>query len=261
MSWIKPDSCYVIMPFSGTTTQSEPEWTDIFTNFFKPIMESLGYSCERSKALVGTIFKDVVESLHSSLVILADLTDAKPNVFYELGIAHTITNNVIMVSQNLTNIPSDLRAYGVIQYDHKTKQGAVKFTSDVSEALGKLLRQQAPKKASPILEYLGLTHRYLEGFYPMITNPVAVMRCAKCNMIYEVPINGMTQGAGDQEKGFGPQRCGHWEPAVFLGIMGYSLCSYWTIKCRIHLSHTWHPCGYLLFVHRRYKLGKSKLTA
>jgi len=219
MSWIKFNTCYVIMPFSSTKTHTEKEWEDTFQNLFKPTIESLGYSCYRSKASVGLILRGIIESIHSSEVILADLTDSKPNVFYELGIAHAMTNSVIMVSQDLSSIPSDLKPYGVIQYDPNTKEGAIEFTRNVSEALQRL-HQQDPKPAGPVYEFLKLTHRKMEHFYHAASNPVVYMECAKCHTVYEVPLNGMTHGAGDI-----PSLCQHWEPAIFRGIKGINVIS------------------------------------
>lgn len=215
MSWIKAKTCYAIMPFSFTATRTQEQWTDVFENLFKPTLESLGYQCTRSEASVGLILKGIIESIHASEVMLVDLTDAKPNVFYELGIAHTMTNNVIMVIQDLSYVPSDLKPYGVIPYDPRTKEGVLQFARDLSGALRKIL-QKPPTRASPIYEFLGKTHRFLDN---LATNPVAFLQCAKCHQLYEVPINGMSQGMGEADK-YGPQLCGHWEPAIFRGLKG-----------------------------------------
>ena len=217
MSWIRPKTCYVLMPFSSTKSHSDAEWTETFEKFFKPTLESLGYDCQRSTASVGSILGGIIESIHSSWVILADLTDCKPNVMYELGIAHTMTNNTILVSQDISSVPSDLRSYGVVVYEPRTKDGAIEFAKRISKALSEL-QNQNPKKASPIYEYLGLTHRRMEQFYHPALEPVAYLECAKCHVIYEIPLNGMSQGAGDVVN-----LCRHWEPAIFRGIKGIHL--------------------------------------
>jgi hypothetical protein len=218
MTWVKPNTCYVIMPFSSTPKHKESEWTDIFQNFFRPILQSLRLDCHRSKALVGLVLRDIVESIHCSDVILADLTDTKPNVLYELGIAHTMTNNVVMVSQDISSTPSDLKPYGTIKYDHTTKEGVIEFTRNLSEALSRF-RAEKPKPAGPVFDFLGSTHRLLEQFYQPAVNPIAYLECTKCHEIYEVPLGGITQGKPMEQYAY-PVAHEHWEPAIFKGIKG-----------------------------------------
>ena len=39
-----------------------------------------------------------------------------PNVFYEIGIAHTLGKNVIPITQNIDDVPFDLRHHRVLTY-------------------------------------------------------------------------------------------------------------------------------------------------
>ena len=48
--------------------------------------------------------------------IVADLTDSNPNVYYELGIAHGLRRPVILLTQDINELPFDLRGYRVIPY-------------------------------------------------------------------------------------------------------------------------------------------------
>ena len=105
--------CFVIMPFSKTKTCSESEWTKIFEDVFKPAVEEsgLGYDCRRSAATRGNIVKDILLDLQDSKVVLADLTDWNPNVFYELGVRHAMTNRTILVTQNLEEVENQRFVY------------------------------------------------------------------------------------------------------------------------------------------------------
>jgi hypothetical protein len=64
--------------------------------------------------------------LNQADVVLADLTDMNPNVFYELGVRHTLKNRTILVSQSWDDVPSDLRQYGVIIYN-TTPKGVTEY--------------------------------------------------------------------------------------------------------------------------------------
>lgn len=222
--------CYVIMPFSSTNTLTEQAWHRVFEAIFKPTFEILGYKCIRSDVKTGSILQDIITNIHQAQVIFADLTDNKPNVLYELGIAHTITTRVIMASQRIDEYPSDLKRYGIIQYNAEPKhEDIVTFQRDVKEALLKVNELKA--QTSPVFEYLQKTMRFLEW---QLQNPIAIMQCSKCGLKYEVKINETTQsdfnvdtvdnygrrihpiGIEHKKKGL----CGHWECACFLRLKG-----------------------------------------
>ena len=62
------------------------------------------------------ILKDIVLGISSANIIIADLTDNNPNVFYELGLAHAMNKKVIIITQELDELPFDIRSYRVSQY-------------------------------------------------------------------------------------------------------------------------------------------------
>ena len=203
------------MPLSSTAKHSAEDWNDVFENLFKPTMETFNLECAKSTASVGIILRGIIEAISSAAAILVDLTDAKPNVFYELGIAHAITNSVIMVSQSIDDVPSDIRHYGVVKYDMSSRTAGTRFTKDISQALQKVFAGKPP--ASPVYEYLGRTHRRLQAELKsrdsILSHPIAILECSKCHTRYEVPLNSMGHGGGDI-----PNLCKHWEPAIFRGI-------------------------------------------
>ena len=110
---------FVIMPFSSTNTHLEDEWTDTFEHVFKPAFEEIGYSCERAQPMIGNLTESIVERLRQSWIVLADLTDKNPNVFYELGIRHSLNKRTIIVAKDSEHVPSDLRGYWFIPYGLK----------------------------------------------------------------------------------------------------------------------------------------------
>jgi hypothetical protein len=109
--------CFVIMPFSHTTDEhSEDYWPQFFCNFIKPTVGNLGYSCSRSQARPSNIIKDISKELFEADLVLAVLTDCKPNVWYELGIRHALRRGTIMIIEEGKNLPFDINQYGVIKY-------------------------------------------------------------------------------------------------------------------------------------------------
>jgi hypothetical protein len=117
MSMASGKHCFVIMPFSKTKGKRTAKyWDDFFSNFIKPAVENLGYTCKRSNAKPGNIMKAIVNDLVNSDVVLAVLTDYNANVLYELGTRHSLKRGTIMMLERGQKIPFDIAQYGVIYY-------------------------------------------------------------------------------------------------------------------------------------------------
>lgn len=64
----------------------------------------------------STFIQDIFELIFMSKIVVADFTGKNPNVFYEVGIAHTLGKIVIPISQSIDDVPSDLRHHRVLKY-------------------------------------------------------------------------------------------------------------------------------------------------
>ena len=52
---------------------------------------------------------DVIwESINRARIVIADTTTRNPNVFYEIGICHTLGKDVILITQDSEDVPFDL---------------------------------------------------------------------------------------------------------------------------------------------------------
>ena len=110
--------CFVAMPF-------DPRRTEIYEDFVKrPIEEKLGIRCKRVDEITASreIMRDVWELLTSCSVVIADLSGKNPNVFYELGLAHVLGKPVILITEELDDVPFDLRSVRTIIYGNSPGQ-------------------------------------------------------------------------------------------------------------------------------------------
>lgn len=113
--------CFVIMPFSKTTEDHhENYWTSFFATI-KEVMEELGYNCTRSEPGPYNLLTNIIENIDSSDVIIAVLTDFNPNVWYELGIRHTLKTGTIMLLENGQKPPFDIGNYGILFYEYSSQ--------------------------------------------------------------------------------------------------------------------------------------------
>jgi prefoldin subunit 5 len=108
------NDAFVILPF-------EEPFEGLYEDILSPALEEKGYRVNKadSQGTQRNIVKDVVEGISTADLLIADLTDLNPNVFYELGIAHTQGVPTILITQDLGELPFDLEAYTTIEYSLK----------------------------------------------------------------------------------------------------------------------------------------------
>ncbi len=104
--------CFVMMPFAGW-------FQSYYDDVFVPAIEDADLEPRRVDDLYrpSTIVHDIWRYIRQSPVMLADLTGRNPNVFYELGLAHAAGKPVLLVTQSIDDVPFDLRALRIIEYD------------------------------------------------------------------------------------------------------------------------------------------------
>ena len=106
-------SAFVLMPFSDRLNS-------VYDHFFKPVLKEAGFNVYRADNLESesqqNILRDILEGISTNDLIVADLTDLNPNVFYELGLAHALGKPVILLTQQREEVPFDLRQYRLMEY-------------------------------------------------------------------------------------------------------------------------------------------------
>src|SRR6187401_783424 len=104
-----PGLCFVLMPFA-----EKYDWV------WNIIKETAGGSpfnlkCERADEIEspGYIMTDVLKKIGEASLLIVDVSGQNPNVYYELGIAHSFKkgNRVILISDTIDSVPFDLRPF------------------------------------------------------------------------------------------------------------------------------------------------------
>jgi len=110
--------CFVMMPFAR---QFQP----LYKKAIKPAIEKAGFTCIRSDELhlVGNIMEAIRSAINTSQCAVALLTEFRPNVMYELGLAHAAGKPVVLLCAespgekiNFPELPFDVRHESVITY-------------------------------------------------------------------------------------------------------------------------------------------------
>lgn len=62
------------------------------------------------------VIQDIVNLIARAQVVVCDLSNRNPNVFYEAGIAHALGKEVILIAQSQDDVPFDLRHLRYVKY-------------------------------------------------------------------------------------------------------------------------------------------------
>ncbi|HEY0406343.1 MAG TPA: hypothetical protein VGC89_11490 [Pyrinomonadaceae bacterium] len=141
------DFCFVIMPFSG-------DFKNIYETAIKTAVEDANLKCIRADEIEGTfvIHKQMIDRIDRAKVIIADLTGQNANVFYEMGVAHALGNNVILLAQSLQDVPFDLRVCKIINY-RNTIGGESELKKKIKDAIASL-ETQPLESSNPVQGFL-----------------------------------------------------------------------------------------------------------
>lgn len=103
--------CFVIMSFSK---QLEP----VYSTAISEAIRHKGYKCNRADFEIGAddVPDTIIKSIIESDIVIVDLSESKPNVYFELGIAYSVKKPTICISQT-TQLPFDVRNYRIIKYN------------------------------------------------------------------------------------------------------------------------------------------------
>jgi len=124
---------FVLMPFTDKANE-------IYDWCIKPIVQRHVSKCLKADDIfhTGSIIEVIWENINRAKFIIADLTDKNPNVFYEVGIAHTVGKEVILLAQKEEDVPFDLRHLNIIFYS-SSPRGIDKLKSALDDAIKSVL--------------------------------------------------------------------------------------------------------------------------
>jgi len=79
------------------------------------------YICSRGDDINvnENLLSHIIEEMLSSTFVVANISGRNPNVFYELGIAHALGKDIVLVARSEKDITFDLSSSQVVIYSHK----------------------------------------------------------------------------------------------------------------------------------------------
>lgn len=129
--------CLIIMPYSQSSDQhTEEYWTTHFQKFLKPIVEEVPtLEAHRINPTHGDILRQIITDLVICPIVIAELTDHNPNVFWELGVRQSFKHNTITIAEKGTVIPFDISSKATLFYNPNDHLRIIEFRERLREAL------------------------------------------------------------------------------------------------------------------------------
>ena len=128
---------FVLSPFKDV-------FNTIYEDHIRPTIERIdGLRCLRADDIYDNrpIIEDIWRQINESAIVISELTERNPNVFYETGIAHTIGKEVILITQSMDDVPFDLRHLRCIVY-HYTPRGIRDLEGNLTSTVLQILKRR-----------------------------------------------------------------------------------------------------------------------
>ena len=95
---------FVLMPFAE-------KYKAFYEDVIKKTIIDMNLTCKRADDFFqsSVIMNDIMRCINEAEIIIADFSGRSPNVFLEVGIAHALRKNVILMAQDLQDIPPKLQ--------------------------------------------------------------------------------------------------------------------------------------------------------
>lgn len=128
---------FVIMPFGDYVADS------VYRYSTKMVCEEFKLEVKRADEIFTTnpILSDILMAIKEAIIIIADISNKNPNVFYELGLAHLLKQSqTIMITQDdFDNVPFDIAHFRILKYEN-TIEGKAAFEDQLRKTLSNILR-------------------------------------------------------------------------------------------------------------------------
>ena len=149
--------CFVIAPIGEGESETRKRSDQILKHVISPAVAECGYKALRADKIAesGMITGQIIQHILDDPLVIADLTDRNPNVFYELALRHAIRKPFIQIIREGEPILFDVAGLRTIPLDHhdldSVEQAKVEITAQI-----KSIENDPKKLVTPISVTLDL---------------------------------------------------------------------------------------------------------
>ncbi len=107
-------------PTSFVVMQFTKPYNELYSEVIQPISEEFGIQSIRADEAYGPgiIVADIARQIAEAKLVVAEITPANPNVYYEVGYAHALNKPTILIAEKGTDLPFDVSPFRVLFYEN-----------------------------------------------------------------------------------------------------------------------------------------------
>lgn len=149
--------CFVISPIGDPDSETRKRSDQVLKHVVRPAATSCGYKAVRADEIdkPGMITSQVIQHVVNDALVVADLTERNPNVFYELAIRHALRKPLVQIIRKGEAIPFDVAGTRTIYVDHKDLDSVEAAKNEIIEQI-KALEKDSSDIETPISVSLDL---------------------------------------------------------------------------------------------------------
>ena len=133
-------TCFVIAPIGEPESDTRKRSDQILRHIIRPAVTPFGYTAVRADEIdkPGIITSQVIQHVVEDPLVIADLTERNPNVFYELAIRHAIRKPLVQIISKHESIPFDVAATRTVLVDHHDLDSVERAKNEIAEQIESL---------------------------------------------------------------------------------------------------------------------------
>ncbi len=110
--------CFVVMP-------AQAEFEAVYESLISPVCKKFGLGLLRiHESLARGLTESVRTLIQHARLCVADLSNPNPDILYEVGIAHALGKPIVLITRQISEIPSNLASIRYIVYDPDSPEKA-----------------------------------------------------------------------------------------------------------------------------------------
>ncbi|MCL4428066.1 MAG: hypothetical protein M1276_03625, partial [Deltaproteobacteria bacterium] len=134
-------TCFVIQPFDNGGSFDKR-----FNETLKPAIVETGLKAYRvdEDPKVSIIIESIEENIDNSEVVLADISEDNPNVWFELGLAIKSKKDVILIcsANRGDKFPVDVQHRKIIKYNTQSQSDFDKLKTEIKDRINLVLNKK-----------------------------------------------------------------------------------------------------------------------
>ncbi|GAH73684.1 unnamed protein product, partial [marine sediment metagenome] len=188
--------CFIISPIGSKDEGTWSRWDKVRRHLIEEVAAKKGYNVIRADDISkpGIITSQIIEHLLSSELVIADLSTKNTNVFYELAIRDAARLPVILIGDDTSEIPFDVRQQRMIKYSldpdelDEARKKLAEYIDSVEDESHKVDSPVTDAIIKPSDEISATIEDYLKLILVKLSNIGTDVREEKIKRVIELPI-------------------------------------------------------------------------